>query len=345
MIYNIIACFFLILSLIEVIKYNKLYSYIIVGLFAVVMILFAGLRDGSSVGTDSRAYFFNYRYPFDYPVEYGYKYLAIFFSKMLDANYNLFLLVVNALSLSLITASIKKNSYFLVFPLLIYFSDFYLYYNFSGVRQALALAFSSFAIYYGMQRNYKVFFILLLCAMSFHISAIAFALAIIVPKKTLTIRNYVYLVLLALIGFGAIGYVIEHNEYLSYKFKYYSEIQENADNIVSLYIVGILKRSIVLILIFLFGKDLFRNERFVYLFNLYLLGFIIYIATYLISPDFGVRFSTYYTIIDMFLVGNMLYLCKKPYQKITIFLVISLMILYKINTYAILDSYTYKLFF
>ena len=343
--YLLIGCFFLLLSTIEVIKYNKFYSYLMLILCSIIMILFAGLRDGTIVGTDSPAYFRNYQYPLDYEAEYGYKYLAAFFSKTLDANYNLFLLVINTLSIGLIATSLKKNSYFLVFPLLIYFSDFYLYYNFSGIRQALAVSFSSFALYYGWQRNYKAFFLSLICSMCFHISAVAFALAIFVPKKTLTIRNYIYLILLAVVGFVAIGYLLEHNEYLSYKFKYYSEIQENSDNIVSQFIIGILKRSIVLVLIFLFSKEFFTNQRFVYFFNLYLLGFIIYVSTYLISPDFGVRFSTYYTIIDMFLVGNMLYLCRKNYQKIIIFTVISVMIVYKISTYAFLEPYLYKLAF
>lgn len=343
--YFLIGIFFLILSLIEVIRYNRFYSTVILYLFSIVLILFAGLRDGTIVGTDSPAYFRNYQYPLSYEVEYGYRYLAAFFSKTLDANYNLFLIVINALSIGLIAHSLKKNSYFLIFPLLIYFSDFYLYYNFSGIRQALALSFSTFALYYAFTRNYKVFFVLLVCAMTFHITAISFALAIFIPHKKLTLKNYIYLILLAILGFGAIGYIVENNAYLNYKFKYYSEIQENSDNIVVQYVVGLLKRSIVLVLILLFRNTLFKNERFVYLFNLYLLGLIIYIATYLISPDFGVRFSTYYTIVDMVLVGNMLYLCKQNYQKIIIFVVISAMVIYKISTYAFLEPYLYKLAF
>ena len=112
--YLLIGCFFLLLSTIEVIKYNKFYSYLMLILCSIIMILFAGLRDGTIVGTDSPAYFYNYQYPLDYEAEYGYKYLAAFFSKTLDANYNLFLLVINTLSIGLIATSLKKNSYFLI---------------------------------------------------------------------------------------------------------------------------------------------------------------------------------------------------------------------------------------
>ncbi|WP_312194491.1 EpsG family protein [Sphingobacterium multivorum] len=343
--YIVIGGFFCVLSFIEILKYNRFYSSIILLFFSVVMILFVSLRNGEVVGTDSPAYFFNYIYPFDFTVEYGYKYVAAFFSKVLNADYTIFLIFINTLSIFLISSALKRNSYFLVFPLLIYYSDFYLYYNFSGVRQAIALSFSTFAIYYAYHRNYKAFFLLVLCAISFHISAIVFALAIFVPKKTLTVRNYLYLIALSLIAFGAIGYVIEHNEYISNKFKYYSDVQENSTNILMLFIVGLLKRSIILVLIILVGRKLFKNQRFVYLFNLYLLGIIIYVSTYLISPDFGVRFSSYFTVVDMLLVGNMLYLGGSNSNKIIIFTVISIMIFYKISTYAFLDMYNYKFVF
>ena len=345
MAYFFIGLLMFLFTSLEQLKYNKVFSRIFLGIFTFILILFAGLRDGSSVGTDSPAYFFNYKFPYDYNVEFGYKYLSILFSKVFEANYNVFLIFLNALSIYLISNSLKRNSYFLVFPLLIYFSDFYLYYNFSGIRQAMALSFSCCAIYYAYNRNYKYFFLLILCASLFHISALVFSLAIIIPNAKMTIKNYVYLIFITVIGFFLVSYIIENNEYLSVKFKYYSEIQENSDNIVTQYIIGLLKRAIVLSLALIYRKQLFLNNRFIYLFNLYLLGVVIYASTYLISPDFGVRFSTYYTVVDMLLVGNMLYLCKNTSSKVIIFAIISLMVLYKINSYAILDTYIYKLAF
>lgn len=340
--YITLGFFFLFLSSLEILKNSRIYSYLVLFFCSCIMVLFVGTRDGAIVGTDSPTYFYNYQYPTEFIAEFGYKYIAIFFSKVLNANYNIFLLFINGVSIFLISQSLKRNSVFLVFPLLIYFSDFYLYYNFSGIRQALAVSFSSYAIYYGLKREYKTFFLIMAFAIFFHISSIVFFLAIFVPKKILSFKNYFSMVLPLVVGLFLVSYVIENNEYLNYRFKYYSEIQENSVNIVSQYIVGALKRTIVLVLIFFFRKQLLNDVRFVYFFNLYLLGVIIYMSTYLLSPDFGVRFSTYYTMLDMFLIGNMLYLCEKRSQKTVIFLSVACMVMYKIFTYAQLDTYLYK---
>lgn len=328
----------------EIIKYNKWFSTLFLIFFSIVMILFVGLRDGCSVGTDSPAYCYNYLVGY-WNVEFGYMFLNTLFSQVLNVNYTIFLLFINSLSLILIARFIKLNSYVYLFPLLIYFSDFFLYYNFSGVRQAIALSFTCISLYHAMHLNYKKFFFFVICASLFHITAIVFAFAIFIPKNKLKLKDYVKFIGLSILVFLGIGYLIENVEYLNKKFIFYSEIQEVEDNIYAAYIVGILKRSIVILLALIFRKAFFNNDRFVYFFNLYLLGFIIFVSTYLISADFGVRFGSYYLILDTLLVGNMLYLSKKLHQKIVIIFIYSIVIIYKIYTYTILEPYQYKFIF
>ena len=97
MAYFFISLLMFFFTSLEQLKYNKVFSRIFLGIFTFILILFVGLRDGTSVGTDSPAYYANYLYKF-WDVEYGYKFLNEFFSTN-DINYNIFLILINTISL------------------------------------------------------------------------------------------------------------------------------------------------------------------------------------------------------------------------------------------------------
>lgn len=339
--YFFLAILFWIFTILEQMKYNRGVSKIFLGIFSIIMILFVGLRDGSIVGTDSPAYYTNYLYKY-WDVEYGYKYLNMIFSEN-GIHYNIFLLFINGISIYNISKFIKYNSPYFLLSLFVYFSDFFLYYNFSGIRQAIALSFTALSINYIVQdKKVKAFFLIVLGGF-FHITALIFLLSLVVPKKIMAFKSYIKFIAILLIGSVVVNFVIENVEYIAAKFKFYSELQEQSDNIQTVYIIGLLKRSIVFWGIFLVRKTFFeRNNAF--LFNIYLIGFIIYIATYLISPDFGVRFSTYFTIVDCILVASILKASSTSAKRIGLFLLFLSMIIYKVYTYTIVEAYEYKLF-
>ena len=342
MAYFFIGLLMFLFTSLEQLKYNKVFSRIFLGIFTFILILFVGLRDGTSVGTDSPAYYANYLYKF-WDVEYGYKFLNEFFSTN-DINYNIFLIFINTISLFNISKFIKYNSPYFLIPLFIYFSDFFLYYNFSGIRQAIALSFTALSVNYTLQdKKIKAFFLIVFGAF-FHITALIFLVSLIIPNKRMTSKNYIKFLLIILIGTLVSNYLIENIEYLRYKFMYYSEWQEKSDNIFTSYIIGALKRLIILGGVFAVRKTFFKVDRNTFLFNIYLVGFIIYLATYLISPDFGVRFSTYFTVMDCVIVGNILFLAKKSSTKFIWYFIFVIMAMYKISTYSQLPSYQYNLY-
>lgn len=339
--YFFLAILFWIFTILEQMKYNRGVSKIFLGIFSVIMILFVGLRDGSIVGTDSPAYYTAYLYKY-WDVEYGYKYLNMIFSEN-DIHYNIFLLFINGISIYNISKFIKYNSPYFLLSLFVYFSDFFLYYNFSGIRQAIALSFTALSINYMSQnKNIKAVFLILFGAF-FHITALVFLCCLVIPKKMMTFRNYMKFIGIILIGSVIFNFAIENIEYLATKFKFYSELQTQSENIHIAYIIGLLKRSIVFVGIFLVRKNFFEGNN-VFLFNIYLIGFIIYMATYLISPDFGVRFSTYFTIMDCILVASILRASRRNAQRRYLYLLFISMIMYKVYTYTIVDAYQYETF-
>lgn len=339
--YFLVAILFLMFVTLEQLKNSIAFSKMVLWLFSLIIIFFVGLRDGRIVGTDSPAYYENYLNKY-WEVEYGYRYLNLLFSSN-DIHYNFFLLFINTIAIFNIVKFVNYNSKFALLSLFVYFSDFFLYYNFSGIRQALALSFTAISVNYMLQnKNIKAIFTVLIAAL-FHITSIVFIFCLFIPKRVISYKDFIKIAVF--IGVGGIftNLVIENIEYIALKFKFYSELQEQSENIKSSYVIGILKRSIIFVGIFLVRKSFFEREN-IFLFNIYVVGFIIYIATYLISPDFGVRFSTYFTLMDCVLIANVLWLSKGVFQRVCLYCLFIIVIMYKIYTYAIIDTYQYKLF-
>lgn len=342
MVYLSLGFLLLIFSFIEIFTKYRRFTKIAFFTSVTGMIFLVSFRDGMSVGIDSPAYYSFYieKNP---PVELAYKYINDFFSSM-GINYNIYLLIINTLILCNISKYIKHNSYLLILPLFIYYSDFYFYYNFSGIRQAIAMSFTVLSIYYIFSGEKVKPLIFIGIAALFHISALIFCLAFILPKTKISISKYIKFLAALIIGIYAFSYIIQNNEYLNYKFLFYSSLQEQDDNILSNYYFGVFKRILVFLSILLIRKSFFRYTRNIFLFNLYLTGFFIYLVTYLVSPDFGVRFGSYFIIVDGLLIAECIRLSNSLFNKLFLFLFFALVAIYKIYTYTLISAYDYTFF-
>lgn len=337
--YFVLAFLLVVLCIFELIDKSVLYKKVALTIGTVLLVLFAGLR--YEVGTDWDAYYINYKLYY-WDTEWGYKYINYFFSKNLDAPFNVFLLFYNGVSLLLIAKFIKNLSGYYLIALLVFYSDLFMYYNLSGMRQAMATSLTCLALIFAVKRQMKWFLLIVITAAFFHVTSLIFIFAYFIPKKSLSLKNIV----LIGCGFMVVAFVfntfVGSVDYLSKKTEYYTEIQENAANLPMLFAVGVAKRSIVMIVYLLLYKKLKDIPNLPYLFNIYLIGFVIYSGLYMMSPDFGVRFSSYYTIIDTILVGNIIYYIKTKTIKYFVFILFCGLSLYKVSVYSAEKNYQYK---
>jgi len=337
--YFVLAFLLVILCIFELIDKSALYKKVALTIGAVSLVLFAGLR--YEVGTDWDAYYINYKLYY-WDTEWGYKYINYFFSKNLDAPFNAFLLFYNGVSLLLIAKFIKNLSGYYLIALLVFYSDLYMYYNLSGMRQAMATSLTCFALIFAVKKEIKWFLLIIIIAAFFHVTSLIFIFAYFIPKKSLSLKNIV------LIGCGFIVIVFAFNnfvgsvDYLSKKTEYYTEIQENAANLPTLFAIGLAKRGVIIVIFLLLYKKLKDIPNLPYFFNIYLIGFVIYSGLYMMSPDFGVRFSSYYTILDTILVGNIVYFVKTKTVKYLVLILFCGLSLYKVGVYAAEKTYQYK---
>lgn len=344
MIYLLIGIMIIYLSYIEAIIKSRNFSHVSLISITIILILFAGLRD--EVGTDWASYFNFYKYSSKHiqtgRVEIGWAIINNFFSS-LSMPYNIFLLFINGLSLTLMCFFFKKNSIFMVIGLLLFFSNLYLYYNLSGHRQALAISITCFSLTYAINRQFGIFALLILIASSFHLTAIVFIVAYFLPRNKLNSRH----IIIFAIAFLILTFFLESiSDWITLKTiknaNFYLNIHEKSEAILQLYYIGIIARSVIIFIILVFGRAILQNRDSRYIFNLYLFGFAIYLSFYMISPDLGVRISSYFTIVEIILASKLVYFVQRRTKRIAIATIFSIVAVYKLFGYINSDYYTYK---
>jgi len=340
LIYLFIGLIIIIIAYLEVINNSPAFSRYSILLISLTLILFAGLRH--NVGSDWEAYYNVYKYRDVSFIEMGYMFLNNTFSDF-KLPYNIFLLTINSISIILIYKFIYKNSYLLVIPILIFYSELYIYFNLSGIRQAIAISITCYSITFAIEKKRAKFVILILLASLFHFTALIFVLAYYIPKSKIKTKHLLITLCLLYFAFMGINNIsFFNNENLLKKVMWYTSYQENSSNLVTLYIIGTIKRFIVVGLIILFGNNLLKKNNNRYFYNIYLFGLIIYLSSYMLSPDIGTRISSYFTIFEIILVGNLIFNKSSNRKKIFIVTVYSFISLYKLFGYMNEEAFNYN---
>lgn len=340
MIYLIIGLFIIALTYIDAIIKERKFSQYSSLLIFVLMLLLVSLRH--EVGTDWDAYYdFYTRVRSTENVEVGYSFLNNVFSD-LGLHYNIFIFVINAIALTLMFCFLNRNTLLLSIGALIFFSDLFLYLNLSGIRQGIALSITCFSINFAIQRKLFYFLVCISLAACFHFTAVVFLIVYFLPRGKIRILTVIFCAsafLLCNLFLQSISELI--TLYTIKSADFYTSQQEKIDNIMSLFYVGIAKRAVIVFAVFIFGRKMFHLSNTYYFFNIYMFGFGVYLSSYLISPDIGARLSSYFTIFELVLSGNLIYAMKSRYKRIILTTIFSLMAIYKLVGYMSFDTYVY----
>lgn len=342
MIYLIVCLFIILLGYIEILENSRVSASLYGIVVAFIMVAMAALR--TNVGPDWQAYYEFYIYGAE-DTEAGYHFLNDLFFEF-GIHYNVFLLFINTLSLILIYLGLQKHAKFLIFPILLFYCELFLYFNFSGIRQALAISLTIYSTRFIITRSFWKFLTIVVLATYFHNTAIVFIIAYFIPFRKLTKKEY-FILLLGFLLFSTLIFSIVNllSGSLAAKAIHYLEFRERDPNIKGLFVIGAIKRTMIIVLVLFFGKKMLEAKNSIFFFNIYLIGFGMYLATYLISADIGVRLSSYFLIFDLFLAGNLLSANYKLTTRLLIATILSLIALYKITTYMAMETYTYHWIF
>ena len=347
LIYVITYIIFLFFSTFEI--YKKLDKKV-QNLFYLILFIFLVFQMGLrwETGTDWNSYIDNFNETINIEnvilnvllgIEIGYGFLVFAF-KQFSNNYSIFLLIHAIIFYLFIFNSFKKYSNFPILSLLLFYS---LTIGLLGSsRQLLALSICIFSIRYIINRNYKLFFVLIFFAFLLHTSALFFSIAYFLYKD---INKYLILLLLLfaiLIGFTTLpsmafnyfGSFIGESARIKSEF-YFDKINYSEQK---LSIFGLIRRILYFIIFFFVYKRI--SVKYIYyklFFNLYTIGIIFYFLfanSLLILVNRG---SVYFNLMECFLLSSLLICCKQKYQIVIMLLLLYFMSI--VNFYQSISAY------
>jgi EpsG family len=344
MIYILLGCIFFAFAVLETDRGFRVYSKQGYRLAVVLMICLASLR--SDVGTDWAAYLEFYRdVEQSSRVEFGYSHVNNIFSYM-GIHYNVFLFVLACASLWLVNSFFRYFGASLVLTLFIFYSDLFLYLNLSGMRQAIAISLTCFALRYAVNRNLLAFAGFICLASSFHASALVFTIAYVIPRSKLTLQHWLWIGIVMLTAYKSLETVAAFiTENTLKNAAYYLDGIEISDTLFSNFLTGSVRRVAVLAVVWLAWEELKERVHFVYLLNLYIVGVIAYAMLYTTSADMGVRLSAYFTVMDTVLLGTVAMCCGTLLKRLGITIFVSALCFQRLFGYASNPFYEYRLVF
>ncbi len=257
-------------------------------------------------------------------VEYGFQILCT-----ISPFYKCLIFIAAAISISytLNNTYYFSKKYFPVLGLLIFCTTVLLSTYMGQIRQGIAIGFICKAIRYNYLGKTKLTIVWIITACFFHISAILSLLIFFLPRKRLSIKTYIVIMLIALIFHTTcmtiLESIISHFQVgIVQKLMYYS-VYEDFDLGVS---STILIRIVTLILAIYLNKN--NDKNITYICNIYLCGILIYLI-FGFLPQLGGRGALYFSIYEIVLVPYIVYkLRKRAFVCIsTFFIIIGLSIL------------------
>lgn len=275
-------------------------------------------------------------------VEVGYRLLNDLFSR-LGVHYNLFLLLINAISLIILAYFITKLCQIHIVCLMVYFSDLYFYYNFSGQRQAVAIALTSLAIYFLIKYKRISAMVAILVASAFHTTAICAIALFFIPRSKISIKHLLVLLASSLLIANCIEYIPNmFSSFLLKDYSYYLFLHEKSDALATEYCIGLIRRFIIILLYLTISNKILLDASTRYLFNIYCFGFLIFASTYMFSADIGTRIGSFFTIVEIVLVSRILSSGATVMRRVVVFCIFLFVSVYKVMGINSMEYYKYQ---
>ena len=324
-----------ILTLIEI-KYSK-HSFIIFIFFLLFFFLLGSLR--WNTGTDWDPYYLYYitndtKDNFIYDgkdFEKGYI-LLNYGIKEISNSYSVFLSICTFLNLVCFyyfTRSIFKTRY--IFILLLYFAIFQ-----GGIfttRQLLATSICLLSTIFIIKRRVIPFFTCIIAASLLHITSIVYIAAYFIYNYKLSIKKFILFLGITILCSFSLKYILGdfisliNDPRLSGKLITYTDNNE-AFGIVNL-LKGIAKRIIILPLFFYIKEKHNKSNLYSGLFNIYLVGTLLYFLFSFADLAIFIRISTYFQLMEI----PLLYLSYMSYKRKWLMIFIILFGLMKIVSF------------
>jgi len=287
--------------------YKKWFVFLGMLITVAWLIMHDGLRWG--IGTDWMPYYTFFNNSLTQPNQGNFEVGYIWLNKIVryfTNNYSVFLVIHSIIVYTLISRSIRDYS---VQPLFSIFLFYCLMVAFLGMsRQYLSLAICFFSLQYIFKRKSIKFLLCIFFAFLFHRSAILFIPSYFLYRQfSLKVMITILFVAVVIVSANIINYIptgwfFVFGDNIGGLMSFYLEYAA-AENMLLSSILGLLRRGLLLFLIFAFGNKIKnKNEYFYFFLNLYFVGAIGYLLfNNTIFQIIVGRGLMYFTIMEIFL--------------------------------------------
>ena len=326
--------FFLFLcALLEITKIqvvNKITFFIAVFL----LFLFAGFRYG--IETDYWSYYriFNLKEN-TRGIEPGFYLLIDLYKTYISQYFDGFIFLIALLSIS-VKYIFFKDTGSSFYALLIYYTLFYILFEYNAIRQGIAVSFLLIASNYIKDKQWKKYLFFVLIASVFHISSLLFLPVYFFAVKTIHIKVVSFFILFAFIIRIFLLPVItilllNVSDIIISKFINQPLLYNRVSDLLHYFItdieklinIGFIRRFVVLLLfVYLNGKKRINNIYF----NIYLFGYILYII-FMGNVVLSIRFSVPFEIFMAPMFASVIKNNISTWKTINVFGILSLMLL------------------
>lgn len=325
---------FLILILVNIyFKHKKskidLYPIIIMGL-----ILYSGLK--FNYGYDYKNYLIHFEEIYtlndllNTSFEKGYSFLVYFF-KLFGLGFNTFLLCIAYTSINMKKKVFDKFSVFPEVSLLLYFLLFYLVNDVEQIRHGISIGFCFYSMIYLFQEDIKskiYSFLLIICGILFHTSAVLFIPIYFIKDKLFNRRVYYILIIVSLLlsfvdFFNVLTFINNsflHSNYITQKVNMYIIDKHSFFNFT------LLIKIFILLVFYLWVFD-YKNKLHRLLFNIYFIG-ILYTILLSNMPIVLARGTIYMRYCELLMIPMYFEVAVKQKNKIIHFIIVTMILGY-----------------
>ncbi|OQD44249.1 hypothetical protein BUL40_01445 [Croceivirga radicis] len=332
--YVILYCYALYASLIEVFLSKKMRLSAILLFIGAVMVL--GYRGIDGVDTPNYISFFSdigTKNALDYNMDTGF-YMLSSFIKWIKGDIVFYFICLAIISVGLKIWVMKKLSPAPIFGIFILLGTYFMSLEANQVRQALALGVVLMSLLFVLKRKRIYFFLLVLLAASFHISALVFIpvwwlYELRFSAKTLLILVsisflFVFISLVDTFQYG-VKYTVFWGSFIFYKLENYaSKMEKVGFSPIQLW-------YIFTCFLFVFQKKRINQPSYNFLLNIFVLGVVM--NFFLNSFSYMIRITYYFLAVEGILFSMVILKSKKIINKLFLFTGVAALIFFKSYKY------------
>jgi len=351
------------LSILQFDKEVKKYKLLFFLFSAIVLIVFAGLRQ-LGVGKDDYSYyqmfiydapniydwlFGNYSYDIhELYMEPGYVFINSFV-KIFTSKYEVFFLSIAFISVGIASYNYYKYSQYVFLTLLLFFVHTYLYRDMNQIRAGISASIGLLLIAQIYNKEHLKIIFTIFVASLFHLASLSFIIAYVLGFITWTKKKIVFLYLISL-TIGSIGLskmivlMLPNVNFLTMKIINYANSQKYSEAI-SLFDITNIKNSIILFFVVLFWNKLKSKVPY---FNTIILFFILSTCWRIAFSDLGIlasRVSTFFGIVEVILLPYFIYVFRQKVFIAFLIILYAMAVLYlNITVKEIITNYHISIF-